>query len=241
MAWLEGVESKNAKIRAELHGAPSDKAAELSTENVKQENRITQLEDGPSRLREDLESSPKNGKKAVLEIDSLQDENTRLKWIIEELGKENAAGAKDENLKLMQGILQLEGDLVWSYNPQWRRREGQIIKRVRRDEGSGYSTNEAKRKREDEVDIFKKCKISRLQVKGVKRFVSEMKEIKGMIAVIMSELREIRKENKEFKDEMLQMKRENDELKQEVNSIRSRVGHLYALEEKMEKLDRQAR
>nr|CAI5830577.1 unnamed protein product [Callosobruchus analis] len=68
-----------------------------------------------------------------------------------------------------------------------------------------------------------------------------MDEIKGMTAGIMRELKGIRKENKEFKDEMMQMKRENDELQQEINSLRSRVVHLYAMEEKMEKLDRQAR
>ncbi|VEN47576.1 unnamed protein product [Callosobruchus maculatus] len=75
------------------------------------------------------------------------------------------------------------------------------------EERSGYSTDEAKRKGEDEADIFKKCKkISRSPAKGVKRSVSEMDELKEMMAGIMSELREIRKENIEFKEEIMQMK-----------------------------------
>lgn len=109
-------------------------------------------------------------------------------------------------------------------------------------ESDGYSTDDYKRKREQESpqELFRRSKkTARTPIKS--KMGDENKEIKGMLEKIMNELGEIRRENKEHREETMRLRRENDEMKREIEQLKKRMDQMEVMENKMERMDRTSR
>lgn len=105
----------------------------------------------------------------------------------------------------------------------------------------GYSTDENKRKRQDEEESpFKKSKkTSRTPTKATR--LKEMEELKEIMSQVMNEIKEMRKENSEYKKELKMLRQENEEMKTEIRLIKERIKGLEMAEWRLEKEERKGR
>lgn len=109
-------------------------------------------------------------------------------------------------------------------------------------ESDGYSTDDYKRKREQESpqELFRRSKkTARTPIKG--KMGDENKEIRGMLEKIMNELVEIKRDNKEHREETMRLRRENNEMKGEIEQLKKRMEQMEVMENKMERMDRTSR
>lgn len=109
-----------------------------------------------------------------------------------------------------------------------------------------YSTDEGKRKRDNEIgrDIFKRSRRTiRTPKKGETQDNKEgsMEEIKEMMRNIFEEIKEMRKENKEYQEDMKLIKQENEKLKLEIENLRNRIEKMETIEQKVEKIEQDKR
>lgn len=109
-------------------------------------------------------------------------------------------------------------------------------------QSDGYSTDEAKRKRDtEEKSPFRKSKKtgrspakekSSLEMEDfMTQIISELKEMRA-------EIKELRKENEEYRNEVRELKQENKSLKAEIREINEKLKCFEELEWRREKLER---
>ncbi|KAF5299112.1 hypothetical protein FQR65_LT09470 [Abscondita terminalis] len=102
-------------------------------------------------------------------------------------------------------------------------------------EDSEYSAEEGKRKREKDIEIFRKSKKTGRSPKKADLGTSyEMEEMKQMMESIFLEIQEMRRENKQYLNEMNQLRQENKEMRCEISKLANRMDYL---EEKAERLE----
>ncbi|KAF5289603.1 hypothetical protein FQR65_LT11794 [Abscondita terminalis] len=108
-----------------------------------------------------------------------------------------------------------------------------------------YTTDDGKRKREDEQpkEAFKKSKkILRTPSKrneSTSESEEQESELKKYLKDILTETKEIKTEQREYREEIKERRKENQNLHKEINELKTKMEKMDWIESKMEKLERE--